>query len=94
VPPSKPQRRDQKFCINCGGLNPPDAKFCATCGAAFVSTAAPPPDAAPSGGPPAWQPPSSPPPESRPRFKKRYVLYGFVILIVLAVAVSALLLAA
>jgi hypothetical protein len=50
---------DQKFCINCGGLNPPEAKFCATCGAAFVSTAAPPPETAPLDSPPP-QPPYSP----------------------------------
>ncbi len=81
---------EQKYCKNCAGANPPDAQFCATCGAAFVSTAAPPSDTAPSGGPPAWQLPSILPPELLRRFKKRYVLYVFVILIVLAVVASAI----
>ena len=61
----------------------------ATCGAKFASAAAPPPDAAPSGSPPAWQLSSILPPELLRRFKKQHVLYGFVILIVLAVVVGA-----
>ena len=80
----------QKYCPNCAGANPPDAKFCATCGAAMISAAEQPHTPSPPPSPPSWHPPLTPPPQPRPRFKKRYVLYGFVVLIVLAVVASAL----
>lgn len=92
-----PNVLNAKFCANCGAAfvsaaaPPPRA----------AQSAAPPPRSAQSAPPPraapplaeqipfGQQPPYSPPPQPRRRFKKRYVLYGFVLLILLgAIAVA------
>jgi len=77
---------DQKYCGNCGGLNPPDAEFCANCGKAFVSAAASPPYAAPSAAPMPWeqQPQYSPSPEPKIfGFSRKWVVIGIIALVVL-----------
>ena len=77
---------DQKYCGNCGGLNPPDAEFCANCGKAFVRAAASPPYAAPSAAsmPGEQQPQYSQSPEPTIfGFSRKMVLIGVVALFVI-----------
>jgi len=87
---------EQKYCPNCGKPNLPDAAYCANCGAGFGSASPAPPRPVSSAVRPTapnssgQQPPYSPPPQPRRRFKKRYVLYGLVVLLVLGMAVSAM----
>ena len=93
------------FCANCGKTfmrptSPPSAPPPST----LVVRSAPPPSAPPpstsqppsapapstSQGASGYQRPYAPPPKPQRRFRKRYALYGFVVLIVFGMAVSAL----
>jgi len=77
---------DQKYCRNCGGLNPPDAEFCASCGKAFVSAASSPPYAAPAAASMPWEPQPKYSSSSEPKifgFSRKWVIVGILAVFVL-----------
>ena len=77
---------DQKYCRNCGGLNPPDAEFCASCGKVFVSAAASPPYAAPAAASMPWEQQPKYSSSSEPTifgFSRKWIVIGVVALFVL-----------
>jgi hypothetical protein len=86
---------DEKYCQNCGAKNQPYAAICAECGSSFIEPTASPPTPPPLILPeeqPSEKPLPAAPPEPPRRFKKRYILYGVLIvlsLLVIAGAISA-----
>jgi len=89
---------NEKFCKNCGARNQPYAAFCADCGESFIApatspptTSAPLPQEEPSRDEPVYpSAPDGPREPSRRRFKKRYILYGVLILLLLSTVAGAI----
>jgi len=86
-----------KFCKNCGASNNPYAAFCADCGESFIApatsapkTSEPIPPEEPSHEEPVS--PSAPEEPKKParRFKKRYILYGVLVLLLLSTVAGAI----
>jgi len=84
---------NEKYCQNCGAKNQPYAAFCADCGTSFIPSPEspltpplPPPQAEPLGDEPLYAAPPEPP----RRFKKRYVLYGVLVLLALFIVAGAI----
>jgi hypothetical protein len=85
---------NEKYCQNCGARNQPYAAFCEDCGTSFI----PPPESPPTTPLPP-PPPEEPlgdepsyiaPPEPPRRFKKRYILYGVLVLLSLFIVAGAI----
>jgi zinc-ribbon domain len=82
----------EKYCQNCGAKNQPYAAFCEACGTSFIpspespQTPPLPPPAEPLGNEPLYTAPPEPP----RRFKKRYVLYGVLVLLALLIIAGAI----
>ncbi|MGZ4947354.1 MAG: zinc ribbon domain-containing protein [Halobacteriota archaeon] len=85
---------NEKNCQNCGAKNQPYAAFCANCGNSFIPAPASPPPTPPPPPPPAEplgdEPLYAAPPEPPRRFKKRYVLYGVLVLLSLLIVAGAI----
>jgi hypothetical protein len=82
----------QKYCENCGAVNLEDDEFCTNCGNRFASASTSPPPTPPpytSPGSSDDQSPYAPSPKPQRRFKKRHVLYGVVVLFLVASVASA-----
>jgi hypothetical protein len=85
---------NEKYCQNCGARNQPYAAFCTDCGDSFVPSPAsapttpapPPPPEEPLGDEPLYAAPPEPP----RRFKKRYILYGVLVLLSLLIVAGAI----
>jgi zinc-ribbon domain len=83
---------NEKYCQNCGAKNQPYAAFCEDCGTSFIppsespQTPPLPPPAEPLGNEPFYAAPPEPP----RRFKKRYVLYGVLVLLALLIVAGAI----
>jgi hypothetical protein len=85
---------DEKYCQNCGARNQPYAAFCSDCGNSFIPSPASPPPTSPPPPPPEEplgdEPSYAAPPEPPRRFKKRYVLYGVLVLLSLLIVAGAI----
>ena len=84
---------NEKYCQNCGAKNQPYAAFCEDCGTSFIPSPEspqtpplPPPAAEPLGDESLYATPPEPP----RRFKKRYILYGALVLLALFIVAGAI----
>ncbi|MGZ8880392.1 MAG: zinc ribbon domain-containing protein [Halobacteriota archaeon] len=85
---------NEKYCQNCGAKNQPYAAVCADCGNSFLPASEeslpvpppPPPLEEPLDEEPLYEAPVEP----SPRFKKRYILYAVLAVLLLFVVVGAI----
>jgi hypothetical protein len=83
----------EKYCPNCGAKNQPYAAFCVDCENSFIpapASSSPTPPLPPSDEPSTDEPLYAPPVEPPRRFKKRYILYGVLVLLSLFVVAGAI----